>query len=507
VSDLKYLLKAAQEETKMSLVVYNSLSRKKEEFIPLEAGKVRMYCCGPTVYGLLHVGNFRGAIFYNLVRNWLEQIGYQVTYVYNFTDVDDKIIDRAQQEKVSCTEISEKYIAEFKKDFGALKLRAHTVNPKVTQYMDSIKDFVSELVKKDHAYEVEGEVLYSIKSFPEYGKLSGRNPDDMIAGSRVEVDRKKRDPLDFALWKPSKPGEPFWESPWGPGRPGWHIECSAMARSILGDQIDIHGGGMDLLFPHHENELAQSEACTGHHFVKYWMHNNMFNFGGQKMSKSLGNILTGRDFMEKYNPEILKYITLSAHYRSVAEFGETAIELSIKGLARVYSALALADSFLTESSSAATPSVAPAVDAAFEKLTLEAWNGIVTALNDDFNTPEVFARIFEVVRAYNNKVKRGLKATPAVIGLSQQFKNFVHKSGLMMSLFQENALEYLTTLDNMLLEKLALNRADIEKIISERTQVRAAKDFKKSDELRDQLLAMGISVSDTPSGTFWEVTK
>jgi cysteinyl-tRNA synthetase len=488
----------------MALEIYNTLSKKKEVFVPLTPGEVKMYCCGPTVYGLLHVGNFRGAIFYNLLRNWLEQLGYKVKYVYNFTDVDDKIIDRANSEKVTSQEISEKYIEEFKKDYSRLKLRSHDHNPKVTEYMEPIKAFVEALIANGKAYEIQGEVLYSISSFAEYGKLSGRNPDDLIAGSRVEVDRKKRNPLDFALWKPSKEGEPSWSSKWGKGRPGWHIECSAMARSILGDQIDIHGGGMDLIFPHHENEVAQSEGCTGKHFVKYWVHNNLFNFGGQKMSKSLGNILTARDFMDKYHPEILKYMTLSAHYRSVAEFGEQAIDYAVKGLARIYSALAVAESI---EKSAEQQSLSFKEDAAFKQLLDAAQTEIANALNDDFNTPEVMARIFEVVRVYNSQVKRGAKVTPLIFAKSRQLRNFIDSTGFLMSLFQEPPAQFLRALDDMLLKNMNIERAAVEDLISQRKSAREAKDFAKSDELRQKLTDIGISVSDTSEGVFWEVAK
>jgi cysteinyl-tRNA synthetase len=313
------------------------------------------------------------------------------------------------------------------------------------------------------------------------------------------VDEKKKSPMDFALWKAAKPGEISWPSPWGPGRPGWHIECSAMVKNLFGDQIDIHGGGMDLIFPHHENEIAQSEGCSGKHFVKYWMHNNMLNFGGQKMSKSLGNIVTMREFLEMYNSEIYKWMILSVHYRTMSDFGDQAIERAVGGLARVYSALALAESYLT-------PEVT-ATDAAFQKITDEAWKKVETAFNDDFGTPEVFASIFEVVRQFNNQVRRGLKSNPAVQGKALAFANFVKKVGSMMSMFQEPAHDFLISLDNMLLEKMEVKRADVDAIVAERGQARANKDFAKSDELRNKLVAMNISVSDTPEGSFWEVTK
>jgi cysteinyl-tRNA synthetase len=482
----------------MSLVVYNSLSRQKEKFVPLKAGEVKMYCCGPTVYGLLHVGNFRGAVFYNLVRNWLEHLGYKVTHIYNYTDVDDKIIKRAIDEGKTASEISEFYIQEFEKDFASLKLRSHSQNPKVTEYMEPIKEMISTLIEKENAYNADGEILYSIKSFPDYGKLSNRNPDDLRAGERVSVDQKKKDPLDFALWKPAKAGEPFWPSPWGNGRPGWHIECSAMAKSILGAQIDIHGGGIDLLFPHHENEVAQSEACNGQPFAKFWLHHNLLNFAGEKMSKSLGNIKTARAFFEERNPEIYKYMMLSAHYRSISDFSEQSVQHAIQGLARIYSALNLAEGFL---SAEATP------DKMFDQSLKEAWEKVELALNDDFNTPEAFARVFEVVRNFNSNVKPGMKANPTVSGKADAFKKFVIKFGQFMSLFQEPAGEYLRSLDDMLLAEKKLNRNEIDALVQERWTARLAKDFKRSDEVRDQLLKMGISVSDTATGSQWEVTK
>ena len=485
------------------LMVYNTLSRQKEVFEPLVPGQVKMYCCGPTVYDLLHVGNFRGAIFYNLLRNWLEHLGYKVTFVYNYTDVDDKIIARANKENVDSQVIAEKYIEEFRKDFSRLGLRPHDVNPRVTDTMEEIKTIVGELVSNGKAYAAfKGDVLYSIRSFQNYGKLSNRNPEELMAGVRIDKDEQKKDPLDFALWKASKDGEPAWPSPWGNGRPGWHIECSAMIRKHLGDAIDIHGGGMDLVFPHHENEIAQSEGATGKSLAKYWIHNNMINFSGSKMSKSLGNVRIARDFMDQYNPEILKYMLLSSHYRSVSDLGESAVEQSVHGLARVYSALATAQDYLAGASLAATTS-----DANFDKVTAEAWAGIEKAMNDDFNTPEVMARIFEVIRQFNSKVRRGLKPNPALVAQSASLAKFIHRVGQMMALFNEPARKFLEELDNMLLRQMKIERAQVEALVKERTAVRVNKDFKRSDELRDQLMKMGIAVSDTAEGTLWEVAK
>ena len=482
----------------MSLKIYNSQSKQLEDFVPLTPGQVKMYVCGPTVYNFLHVGNFRGVVFFNLVRNWLEKQGYKVTYALNFTDVDDKIINRAHELGMSPFELSEKYISEYKKDFSSLGLRAHDFNPKVTEHMNEITSMVETLINNQKAYEVQGDVMYSIESFDGYGKLSGRITDELQAGARVDVDEKKKNPMDFALWKAAKPGEISWPSPWGPGRPGWHIECSAMIQKIFGEQIDIHGGGMDLIFPHHENEIAQSEGCSGKHFVKYWMHNNMLNFGGQKMSKSLGNIVTMREFLETNSAELYKWMILSVHYRTLSDFNEAALERATTGLARVYSALAMAESYITAD-------VQP--DAAFEKVTQEAWKKIEGALNDDFGTPEAFAALFEVVRQFNNQVRRGMKTNPAVAGKSLVFQKFVKEFGSLMSLFQEPAQEFLLKLDDLLLKKMNLERAAVEALVLERSKARENKDFAKSDELRAQLTGMGISVSDTVGGSFWEVTK
>ena len=488
----------------MSLQIYNTLTHKKEPFVPLEPGKVKMYICGPTVYGLLHVGNFRGPVFFNLVRSWLEKSGYDVAVALNFTDVDDRIIKKANDEGVSSTDISERYITEYKKDYGALGLRPHTHNPKVTEVMDEIVDMIATLINNDKAYVAEGEVLYSVRNFEGYGKLSNRNLDDLQAGARVEVDPKKRDPMDFALWKPAKPGEPHWSSPWSNGRPGWHIECSAMIKKLFGESIDIHGGGSDLVFPHHENEIAQSEGATGKPFVKYWMHNNMLTLGQQKMSKSIGNIRTAKDFLAEYNAEIYKYMILSAHYRSLLAFNDEAVEHAISGLARIYSALNLADRLL-ESGSGVAPGPQPAK--ALGEAIKAADVAFAAALNDDFNTPEAMAAIFGVVRAFNGCVRLGQKATPDVMATATVFRDWIRAQGSLMSLYQEKPAEYLRLLDDMLLAKKGLERAKIDALVAERAAVRAAKDFKRSDELRDELLKLGIAVQDTAAGSSWEVAK
>ncbi len=481
----------------MNLFVHNTLTRKKEKFEPLIPGQVSIYVCGPTVYNFLHIGNFRGPVFFNFVRNWLEFEGLKVKFALNFTDVDDKIIAKALSEGKDSSEVSEFYISEYKKDTASLGLRPNEINPKVTEHMDGIRHLVADLIENKKAYVVDGEVLFSIKAFDGYGKLSGRNPDELMSGARVEIDKKKQSPLDFSLWKPAKTGEPSWPSPWSAGRPGWHIECSAMIKDIFGDQIDIHGGGTDLMFPHHENEIAQSEGASGKHFAKYWMHWSMMNLSGAKMSKSVGNIVSLRDFLSQNHPEIYKYMILSAHYRTVSDFGDAVLEKTIRELARMYSALSVAETYAVTGAG-----VAP--DVAFSE---PAWKKIYAAINDDFNTPEVFAALFELVRAFNAQVKKGQKPQPGTVAKSLAFRDLFAKVGKLMSLFEETPEKFLRFLDDMLLVKLNLERAAVDVLVQERWQSRVAKDFKRADELRDQLLKMGISVMDTQEGSAWEVTK
>ncbi|MCB0379249.1 MAG: cysteine--tRNA ligase [Bdellovibrionales bacterium] len=486
----------------MGLQVYNSQSQKKEVFEPLEAGQVKMYCCGPTVYDYLHVGNFRGAVFYNFVRNWLEKQGYQVTYVYNFTDVDDKILKRAQDEGKTAQEISEKYIEEFWKDFLALHLTPHSQNPKVTEHMQDIVSLIEEIIKNGKAYVVDGEVFYSIENFPEYGKLSHRNPDDMQSGARIEVDPKKRNPLDFTLWKPAKPGEQSWPSPWGEGRPGWHIECSAMNRALLGEQIDIHGGGMDLIFPHHENEIAQSEGATGKPYVRYWLHNNMFTFSGAKMSKSLGNIRTMRSFLEQFNGEIFKYLVLSVHYRSEAEFSDVTINNSVAALGRIYSALAKAKEYAGGDAHLKSPEITK-----MQEQVDQAHVQMEKFFNDDFATPQAMAQLFDTIRLFNQLVPAGAKKKGPNQRIAQIFFDFVTGFGQPMALFQEEPREFLQTLDQMLLRLKGIDKAKVIELLEKRGWARQEKNFAESDRLRDELNSMGIEIRDTAQGTEWEVHK
>lgn len=487
----------------MSLKVYNSLTRQKEDFKPITPGQVRIYVCGPTVYDFLHVGNFRGPVFFNMVRNWFEKSGFKVEYALNFTDIDDRIIKKALAEKKTSSEISEKYIAEYKKDFEILGLKKHDHNPKVTEYLDSIETMIQQLIENKKAYTVDGDVYFQVDQFPQYGKLSGRQSEEVQSGSRIEVDERKKSPLDFALWKKAKPAEPNWPSPWSAGRPGWHIECSAMVHEIFKTTIDIHGGGLDLLFPHHENEIAQSEAATGQKFVNYWMHWNLLNFSGQKMSKSVGNIVSLREFASQYPPEVYKWLILSAHYRSVLDFGDESIDRAISSLAKIYSSLSMAEQFLNSLPVTEADLAKAAVDLNLEK----AKSAVSTALNDDFNTPEVWAALYEVLRNYNTKVKRGVKPTAAIVALSQLFFNWIQDLGSIMSLFQQQPQEFLVALDDLLLAKKNIARTHVDQLVMARSEARSSKNFAQSDELRKQLTELGISVMDLPSGSFWEVSK
>lgn len=465
-----------------------------------------MYCCGPTVYDFLHVGNFRGAVFYNLLRNHLENEGFQVTYVYNFTDIDDKIIKRASDEGVSPSDISNKYIDEFRKDFDALKLKPHSINPKVTESIDVVIEVIEELIQNDTAYAVDGEVFYAIDKFKDYGKLSHRKPDELLEGTRKEVDSKKRNPLDFTLWKPAKDGEQSFKSPWGSGRPGWHIECTAMIRKHLGHEIDIHGGGLDLLFPHHENEIAQAEGCAhSNNHVKYWVHNNMFTFSGSKMSKSVGNIQTMRSFLEKSHPEIFKFIVLGSHYRSEAEFTNQAIQKAMEGLARIYSALYVAHT------NAKRDNINASLQGeafAFESYIKEKQSEIRKHLNNDFATPKVFSVFFEAVRKFNQLVPSHKKLTPETKEISLILLEFFSGYEKTFAMFEEKPYgDFLKALDKILLKKLDISEEKIEDLIQKRTQAQARKDYAQADAFRDELLQNMIALKDTPDGTFWEVNK
>ena len=469
--------------------LYNSLSKKKEIFEPITPGTVKMYVCGPTVYDLLHIGNFRGLIFFNVLRNWLKHLGYSVNYVYNYTDIDDKIIKKSKEENKLASEISSKFIQEFENDFKLLKISKASHNPKCTDYINDIISFISDLIEKKFAYVRNNNVFFSCKKFSAYGKLSGKNIEDLISGHRITINQDKENPIDFVLWKPSDHGEPGWESPWGRGRPGWHIECSVMANAILGDQIDIHGGGMDLIFPHHENEIAQSESKTGKKFAKYWVHNNFIKFDDQKMSKSLGNIIKARTFMTDYNPEILKYMILSVHYRSSINFSFKQIQQSIISLIKIYTALEQAQNTIKGECNISNIS--------YFKEELEI---VQTSFNNDINTPIVFAQIFNVIRKFNNAFKNEKNEN-----IAKEFLAFFSLVGSILSLFSEKPKKILFELNLILLKEKNISLKQIEIEIKKRDKSRKEKNYKESDLIRDELLGKGIELKDTIDGTQWSV--
>lgn len=464
--------------------IYNTLSKKKEDFIPLEEGKVRMYVCGPTVYNFIHIGNARPMIVFDTVRRYMEHKGYEVNFVSNFTDVDDKIIKKANEEGVSAEEISGRYIEECKKDMEGMNIRPATTHPLATQEIDGMIDMISSLMEKGYAYAVNGTVYFRTRRFEEYGKLSHKNLDDLQAGSRsllVSGEDEKEDPLDFVLWKPKKEGEPYWVSPWGDGRPGWHIECSVMSRKYLGEQIDIHGGGEDLVFPHHENEIAQSEACSGMEFARYWMHNAFLNIDNRKMSKSLGNFFTVREISEKYDLQILRFFMLNAHYRSPLNFSAELMEASKNALERIQTAV---DNlrYIAEHASACELTEE---EAEFIKETDKFEADFDRSMDDDFNTADAIAAVFDLVKFANTHAAEGSSRAFAQ-ALSDKIQSLCDILGIITE------------------KKEELLDADIEELIEERQAARKAKNFARADEIRNLLLEKGIILEDTREGVKWK---
>ena len=464
--------------------VFNTLTKKKEEFVPLEEGKVRMYVCGPTVYNYIHIGNARPMIVFDTVRRYFEYKGYDVNYVSNFTDVDDKIIKKAIEEQVSAQEISQRYIAECKKDMAGMNVKPATKHPLATEEICGMVEMISELIEKGYAYEKNGTVYFSTRKFKDYGKLSHKNLDDLRSGGRsllVSGEDEKEDPLDFVLWKPKKEGEPFWKSPWSDGRPGWHIECSVMSRKYLGEQIDIHAGGEDLIFPHHENEIAQSEAANGKEFARYWMHNAFLNIDNRKMSKSLGNFRTVREISEQYDLQVLRFFMLSAHYRSPLNFSAELMEASKNGLERILNAIDnlkhLIASVAAEEMSAEEKEAFSKTDAYVEEFE--------KAMDDDFNTADAIAAIFELVK-YANTTATAESSKEYLRGLLDRIVKLGDVLGLILD------------------KKEELLDADIEKLIEERQAARKAKDFARADAIRDELLEKGIILKDTREGVQWK---
>ena len=459
---------------------YNTLTRKKEEFVPIEEGKVSMYVCGPTVYNYFHIGNARPFVVFDTMRKYLEYRGYKVKYVQNFTDVDDKIINRAKEEGLTAGEVSEKYIDEYYKDAAALNIKKATVHPKVTETIPDIIKFIQDLIDLGYAYESDGDVYYRARKFEGYGKLSGKNIDDLISGARIAVGEKKEDPLDFALWKARKEdSEIAWESPWGMGRPGWHIECSTMSKKYLGDTIDIHAGGQDLQFPHHENEIAQSEAHSGKPFAHYWMHNGYINIDGIKMSKSLGNFRTVRDLLGAYDGEVLRFLILSGQYRGPIDFGEEILTQSQNGLNRMRNAKSNLKHLIATGSGTMTRE---------EKETLAEFDRFrekfIEVMDDDLNTADAISVIFELITAVNTAVKDGASKE-----FAQKCLDLLMELATILGLLQQDPEAEVTEVD-----------PEIQALIDERQAARKAKNFARADEIRDQLKAKGITLKDTPQG-------
>lgn len=465
--------------------IYNTLSKREEEFVPLEEGKVKIYVCGPTVYNLIHIGNARPMIFFDTVRRYFIYKGYQVNFVSNFTDVDDKIINRAIEEKVSADEISEKYIAECKKDMEGMNILPADTHPQATKEIAGMIDMIKELIDKGHAYvSNDGTVYFRVKSFPEYGKLSHKNIDELQSGLRelkVSGENDKEASYDFVLWKPKKEGEPYWESPWSDGRPGWHIECSVMSKRYLGEQIDIHGGGEDLVFPHHENEIAQSEACSGKHFAKYWMHNAFLNIDNKKMSKSEGNFFTVRDISKMYDLQVLRFFMLNAHYRSPLNFSAELMDSAKNSLDRILNAFEKLRDF-EKKASGENMKEAERVD--FHEIILSKQK-FEASMDDDFNTADAIAAVFEIVRVSNSTVNE--ESTLSYIK---------HILSVLSKLC--DVLGIKTKRKEVILDE------DIEKLILSRTEARKNKDFKRADEIRNELLEMGIVLEDTREGVKWK---
>jgi len=472
------------------VMLYNTLTQKKEELVPYEENKIKMYVCGPTVYSSAHLGHARAAVTFDVIERFLTYLGYEVTYVRNFTDIDDKIIAKANETRVSAQDISEKYIEEYKEDMASIGVKPPTIQPKVTEHVAEIIEMIQRIIDNGHAYQSGDDVFFSVKKFNGYGKLSKRDPDDMLAGTRIDINEKKEDPLDFALWKGAKPGEPSWDSPWGKGRPGWHIECSLMSTKYLGDSFDIHGGGKDLIFPHHENEIAQSEAATGKPFAKYWVHNGLIQINREKMSKSIGNILNVREAVSMWSKEAIRLFFLSHQYLNPADFSDTTMNEAEAALERLYMTLKRAGD-LSQNNNAEDKELSASVETFKEN-----W---VKAMCDDFNTAEALGNLFELTRAINRSIDSN-GWTPALDTALEEIKQF----GQTLGILEYDPNEYL---QSHKLEKAStgITEEEIEELIQERISARKEKNWARADEIRDELDSKGIVLEDKADGTIWRV--
>lgn len=476
----------------MAPKIFNSLTRKKEDFAPLTPGEARIYLCGVTVYDVCHIGHARSAIVFDVIRRYLGFKGFKVSFVKNFTDVDDRIIKRANEESVSADAISERYIAEYRTDMAAVGVLPGDVEPKATLHIPQMIDLIERLVKKGVAYAVDGDVYFEVARFPAYGRLSGKNLDELQAGARVDVDERKKNPMDFALWKASKPGEPSWPSPWGPGRPGWHIECSAMSMKYLGESFDIHGGGEDLIFPHHENEIAQSEAATDRPFVRYWIHNGFVNLGTEKMSKSLGNTLTIKDIVRRHDPEALRLYLLGTHYRHPVEFADERITEAGRALGRLRALQAEAGRIGAKGPPPPGPDGGLLEEVAAHRARFDA------AMDDDFNTPQALGALFDLVRVLygaRDQVTQGAVGAGAFLMGVAELVMLARVLGLLEAPERE---------------RVAMDpqyKSRIESLVDQRGEARGRRDFSEADRLREELSRLGVVIEDTPHGTNWRLSS
>ena len=483
----------------MEIRVYNTLTNRKEPLVPLVEGKIGMYVCGPTVYDMSHVGHARVYVTFDVVARFLRFAGRQVTYVRNYTDVDDKIIRRANETGVAPAEISERFIREFVADMQALGVDPADVEPKVTEHIPEVVGLIEKIIARGQAYVAGGDVYFAVREFPGYGKLSKRNLDDLEAGARVEPGDLKRDPLDFALWKAAKPGEPSWDSPWGKGRPGWHIECSAMSAKYLGETFDVHAGGKDLIFPHHENEIAQSEAASGKPFARYWLHNGFVQIDNEKMSKSLGNFFTIREVLQKFEAEALRYFLLGTHYRNPINFSDVALADAERRVDYIYETLAKVDERL------AGRQVTPGALVAQEQVE-KVLPAFIEAMADDFNAAEALGGLANAFALMNELCEKPpTKDKAAVVRTLARVRDEVHAVGAVLGLFNQPPGEFLLRRREKKAAAKGIDGVRVERLINERGEARKAKDFAAADRVRDELKAMGVEIVDTPAGTTWKV--
>lgn len=494
----------------MSIRIYNTLTAKKEPLKTLEPGHVKLYVCGITSYDYCHIGHARSSLVFDMIVKYLRYRDYKVTFVRNFTDIDDKIINRANEQGTSSEELAERFIDEFYRDMEYLGIGRPDLEPRATEHIPEMISIIEELISKNMAYVSDGDVYYAVEQFEGYGKLSGRNLADMQAGARVEVSEKKNHPMDFALWKSSKPGEPAWESPWGPGRPGWHIECSAMSRKLLGDTFDIHGGGKDLIFPHHENEIAQSEAANGTTFVNLWIHHGFVTVRNEqtdedeKMSKSLGNFLTIRDLSEKFHAEALKLFVFSTQYRNPLEYSEQAMQDAVSGLNRLYECLHAVQSLDRNGNDAAASVISAKDHRKLSSLT----ERFIQTMDNDFNTAQALGHLFEAAKIVN-KVVRALPSpcNPSDLELLDHTAATISEVGTIAGLLNEDPAQFLQNQKEKILARINIGAVEIEQLINQRNDARAAKDWGLSDQIRDRLLTHGIELKDGPDGTSWDVKR